>query len=68
MRRLSDEFAINDADAPTMFLNGRQGYCLLNRPGAYVIRAVFRASSEWRLFDGQESDVYSSVIVVRIRD
>ena len=66
MSRLSSEFAINDESAPTRFLNGKQGYYQLDRRGTYIIRAVFRADSKWELFEGQESDVRSTAVAIKI--
>ncbi len=68
MSRLSNEFAINDADAPTRFLNGKRGYYQFDRPGTYVIRAVFRADPQWRLFEGQDVAVRSTAIAIKIRE
>ncbi|MEM6484547.1 MAG: hypothetical protein AAF662_06130 [Pseudomonadota bacterium] len=67
MSRLSPTFAINDPSNPTMFLNGSKGYYNFQRPGAYVIRAIFRADTEWRLFKEQRTDVYSTKIVIQIK-
>lgn len=66
MSRLSKRFAINDASAPTTFLNGTVGYYQLDKPGAYVIRALFRANTNWHLYEGQDADVYSTRIVIRV--
>lgn len=66
MRRVSKEFTINDPNSPTMFLNGKCGYFDLDRRGAYIIRAVFRANTMWELYEGQELDIYSTAIAIGI--
>lgn len=68
MSHLSKEFAINDAGDPTTFLDGTVGFYQLDRPGVYVIRALFRANTDWHLYEGQDVDVYSTRIVIRVRE
>ena len=66
MSHLSREFAINDPNSPTKFLNGTVGYYKLDSPGVYVIRVLFSADGPWQLFEGQEAEVRSSAIVIKV--
>ena len=65
MSRTSDYFPIN-SESPTRYLDGRVGYYNLDRPGAYVVRAVFKLAANWKLYVGQESDIRSNALVIRI--
>ena len=62
----SKAFQINSPDG-IRFLDGRLGYYRLERTGAYVIRAIFRDASVWKLYDGQQGDITSNAIVIEIR-
>lgn len=50
----------------TRYLNGKTGYYDLSRAGRYVVRAIFRTSSAWPLYLGQESDITSSALIIEI--
>jgi hypothetical protein len=61
----SKTFQINSTEG-VEFLDGRAGYYKFEKVGTYVIRAVFRESFGWKLYDRQHSDVTSNAIVVEI--
>ena len=64
----SAPFSINTKGSPTRYLDGRAGYYDLDRQGPYVIRATFGYSTDWKLHEGQTSDIRSSAVVIRIAD
>ncbi len=61
----SKDFQINSPEG-VQFLDGRAGYYRLENTGTYVIRAVFRESFGWKLYDGQQGDVSSNAIVIEV--
>jgi hypothetical protein len=66
MRFESKAFQINDSTEGVQFLDGRVGYYRFEKAGTYVIRAIFRKSFGWKLYDAQRGDVFSNAIVVEI--
>jgi hypothetical protein len=65
MRFESKAFQINSTEG-VQFLDGRAGYYKFDKAGTYVIRAVFRESFIWKLYDGQHGDVTSNAIAIEI--
>lgn len=66
MDRMSELFTINDSSQPIDYLDGTRGYYRFDRTGGYVIKAVFPAGTEWRLFDTQTETVQSTAVVIRV--
>ena len=64
--KLESQWAtVNDAKG-IRFTDGSIGYYSLEATGTYVIRAVFRRSPAWPLYEGQDSDLRSSALVVEV--
>ena len=66
MNRVSTAFAINEPEKPIRFLDGKEGYYELEKRGTYVIRATFRFASQWKLYEGQDADIQSTALVIRV--
>ncbi len=66
MNWVSAAFSINDPKSPTRFLDGKEGYYKFDRQGAFIIRATFRYESQFKLYEGQEADIQSTALLIRI--